>query len=72
MFDSGFTNAFLIPCHSKGMAKNVFNQGTFTLVNSTELTGSSINEQVCCPINRRNGCWEEMGRVRAVAAVYTC
>lgn len=57
MSDSALNNACLFPCHSKGIAKNVFNRGTFTLVNSTELTGSPINEQVCCRINGRNGCW---------------
>lgn len=50
-------SARLFSCHSKGMPEDDFIQGTFTLVNSTKLTGSSINERVCCPIKRRDGCW---------------
>lgn len=30
-------------------------------INSTKLTGSSLNERVCCPIKWRYGCWRRNG-----------
>lgn len=56
----------LFSCHSKGMPADDFIRGTFTLVNSTKLTGSAINERVGYPIKGGMAAGGEMGRVRGI------